>query len=172
MRFAVAALLLSVACHREDRFLGQEPVPRDTGAAVVPNTDLRAAGQPPPAMPSSGYEGNAWAISEGEKLFSWFNCTGCHANGGGGMGPPLMDEQWIYGSAPAQIRESIVKGRANGMPAWLGRIPDQQVWQLVAFVRSLSNLQPKAATPARSDHLDPASGQPDRTADDTPKSKP
>src|SRR5207245_319214 len=37
------------------------------------------------------YGGNAYAVSEGKRLFAAYNCSGCHANGGGGMGPPLMD---------------------------------------------------------------------------------
>ena len=39
------------------------------------------------------------------------------------------------------------------MPAWGGRIPEYQVWQLVAFVRSMNNLEPKAASPTRTDMI-------------------
>src|SRR4051794_18513796 len=61
------------------------------------------------------YQGNAYALSEGKRLYSAFNCNGCHAHGGGGMGPPLMDEKWIYGSAPEDIFKSIADGRPDGM---------------------------------------------------------
>ena len=37
----------------------------------------------------------AWHVSEGKRLYDGFNCTGCHAYGGGDIGPPLMDDQWI-----------------------------------------------------------------------------
>ena len=40
-----------------------------------------------------------------------------------------------------------------GMPSFGGKIPSYQVWQLVAYVRSLGGLQPKSATSARSDDL-------------------
>ncbi len=60
---------------------------------------------------------------------------GCHANGGGGIGPPLIKENWIYGGEPANLFDTIVKGRPNGMPAWGGRIPEYQIWQLVGYVR-------------------------------------
>jgi cytochrome c oxidase cbb3-type subunit 3 len=99
------------------------------------------------------YEENAYAIAEGGRLYNWFNCVGCHFHGGGGIGPPLMDEQWIYGSEPENIFASIVEGRPNGMPSFRGKIPNDQVWQLTAYVRSLSGLAPKAAAPARSDHM-------------------
>jgi cytochrome c oxidase cbb3-type subunit 3 len=82
-----------------------------------------------------------------------FNCVGCHAHGGGGIGPALMDGSWNYGSAPEQVHESIVQGRPNGMPAFGGKISDRQLWQLVAFVRSMSGLAPKDAAPQRSDHM-------------------
>ena len=99
------------------------------------------------------YEGNAYAAAEGQRLYDWYNCSGCHANGGGGMGPPLMDEKWFYGHEPEQIYETIMNGRPNGMPSFRGRIPEDQAWQLVAYVRSMSGLAPKAAAPGRSDGI-------------------
>jgi cytochrome c oxidase cbb3-type subunit 3 len=96
---------------------------------------------------------NAWAISEGKRLFSAFNCSGCHGNGGGAIGPPLMDHRWIYGYAPDNVHESIVEGRPNGMPAFRGRLTEQQAWQLTAYVLSLSGLVPKDAAGGRSDHM-------------------
>src|SRR5690242_18617526 len=44
------------------------------------------------------YQETPAAIAEGKKLFSRYNCTGCHGNGGGGSGPALMDDRWFYGS--------------------------------------------------------------------------
>ena len=81
------------------------------------------------------------------------NCYGCHANGGGAIGPALMDDKWIYGSQPDQIFATIVEGRPNGMPAFHGKLPDYQVWQLAAYVRSLSGQVPKDAAPGRNDDM-------------------
>lgn len=67
----------------------------------------------------------------------------CHFHGGGGIGPPLMDDLWIYGSEPENIFATIVQSRPNGMPSFGGKIPEFQVWQLAAYVRSLSGLTPK-----------------------------
>ena len=53
------------------------------------------------------------------------------------MGPSLRDSSWIYGGSNPHIFSSIAEGRAHGMPAWGTRIPDQQIWQLVAYIRSL-----------------------------------
>lgn len=93
-------------------------------------------------------------MSQGKQWFTWYNCNGCHGQGGGGSGPALMDATWLYGSAPEQIFTTIVDGRPNGMPAFRGRIPDHQVWQLVAYVRSMSGLVRKDAAPGRNDGLD------------------
>jgi cytochrome c oxidase cbb3-type subunit 3 len=107
-----------------------------------------------PAASTNPYEGNAYAISQGQRLFEQYNCAGCHFHGGGGIGPPLMDEEWIYGSSPARIYQSITEGRPNGMPSFGGRIPQDQVWQLVTYVRSVGNLEPPAAVSPRSDEME------------------
>src|SRR4051812_13825428 len=69
------------------------------------------------------YQETPQAIASGEKLFNHFNCTGCHAHGGGGSGPALMDDRWFYGSDPAQIFSTIIEGRPNGMPSFARKIP-------------------------------------------------
>jgi cytochrome c oxidase cbb3-type subunit III len=104
-------------------------------------------------QPEGRYDHIAWATSEGKRLFTQMNCAGCHANGGGGMGPALMDDQWLYGSNPESIYETIVAGRPNGMPSFRDRLAPTQVWQLVAYVRSMSGLTPKGSRPARGDHM-------------------
>jgi len=101
-------------------------------------------------------------------LFASMNCSGCHSNGGGGMGPALMDDNWIYGSDPDQVFASIAEGRPNGMPAWKYRLNNQQIWELVTYVRSLSGLIPKGARPSRSDHMVVAS-PPSQTPNSKPK---
>jgi len=49
-----------------------------------------------------------------------------------------MDQQWRYGGRLDQIYASIVQGRPNGMPSWARKIPDAQIWEIAAFVKSLS----------------------------------
>jgi cytochrome c oxidase cbb3-type subunit 3 len=120
-------------------------------------SDLIAGSPSPPGFAGNPAERNAPSLSEGKTLFSSYNCVGCHANGGGGMGPPLMDDEWIYGHRPDQIFKSILEGRPNGMPSFQQRIPDYQIWELAAYVRSMSGLVPKDVAPGRDDHL---SGKP------------
>ena len=99
------------------------------------------------------FDQNSWSLAQGEQLYQAYNCVGCHAHGGGGMGPPLMDEKWTYGSEPQQIYGSIVYGRPNGMPSFHGKIPDSQIWPIVAYVRSMSGLSDQSAANARDDHM-------------------
>ena len=71
------------------------------------------------------------------------------------MGPALMDDKWIYGSSIENIHATIRDGRPNGMPAFGGRVPDDQIWELAAYVRSLAGKSSKAAAPGRNDDLMP-----------------
>lgn len=150
----VIAVLAISGCKREDRpfrldtpYLGPQDGPRVSTLIPGPSEPVKHV--------YNDYENNAWALSEGKLLFQKYNCNGCHANGGGGMGPPLMDNRWIYGAAPEQVFASIMEGRPNGMPSFRGKIPDQQVWQITAFVRSMSGLVPIDAATNRDDHLNP-----------------
>jgi cytochrome c oxidase cbb3-type subunit 3 len=156
MRFVAVVCLLTVpACQRERQDLRPEPTRVAVYGNAARESELQPGGRQP--QPNVAYpdRGNAYDISEGQRLYAWYNCAGCHANGGGAIGPPLMKEVWIYGVEPANLFDTIVKGRPNGMPTWGGRIPEYQIWQIVAFVRSLNSLEPKAATPARLDTIEP-----------------
>jgi cytochrome c oxidase cbb3-type subunit 3 len=136
---AVAALG-ATGCEREARRFRESPPSAANVAAAA------AVGRNP-------YEGNAWAVGEGRRFYEAYNCVGCHAHGGGGMGPALMDAQWLYGSEPEQIATSIRDGRPNGMPPYRDRIPEPQVWQLVAYVRSMSGLASRYGVSGRTDHM-------------------
>jgi cytochrome c oxidase cbb3-type subunit 3 len=146
-------LLLFSACKREERGY-RVSAPAASRTEGIRLSELRPGEtQPPPVPVKNEYEENAYAMNEGKRLFTWFNCTGCHANGGGGIGPPLMDDMWIYGSQPEQVFSTIVQGRPNGMPSFRGKIPDYQVWQLAAYVRSMSGQVPSDAAPGRNDDI-------------------
>ena len=86
------------------------------------------------------YEGDKNAIATGGKLFVAYNCLDCHgAEGSGAMGPSFQDGRWHFGGSPGEVFESIYQGRPDGMPSWGGRITNDQIWMLAAYVRSLSS---------------------------------
>ena len=167
MRLLPVLVLLAVlpACEREDRQTRSDPVPRESKEeiALVP----LSPGTSPPVERRSGlgkdYEENSYHISNGKRLFSWFNCNGCHANGGGDSGPPLMDDKWIYGGAIENIAQTIREGRPNGMPSFRGKVPDDQIWELAAYVRSMGRHVPKAAAPGRNDDMHPGESEQSRS---------
>jgi cytochrome c oxidase cbb3-type subunit III len=147
-----ASFIIAVACEREERGFRVQ-TPDSNRIAAKRMTDLQAGQTTATPEVRNEYENNAQALSTGKQLFEQMNCVGCHAHGGGAIGPPLMDAKWIYGSQPDQIFATIVEGRPNGMPSFRGKLPDYQVWQIAAYVRSLSGQVPKHAAPGRSDDM-------------------
>jgi cytochrome c oxidase cbb3-type subunit 3 len=148
---AATALLLCVACERETRRYKELPAAANR-ETMVRVTDLQPGIPQQQGEVESPYENNAWGVGEGKRLYSAFNCSGCHGmNGGGAIGPPLMDDMWIYGARPEQIYATISQGRPDGMPSFGGHIPTEQIWQLVAYVQSMSREVNQATAPGRND---------------------
>lgn len=151
----LALLLICVAgCKREERVFDPGPASATPASGTV-LSEVSAGPKPMQSAPL-GYQQSAYTVAEGKRLYSAYNCVGCHAQGGGGIGPALMDAEWIYGSSLEQIHSTIVQGRPNGMPSFAGKIPDYQVWEIAAYVRSMSGLLPSDVSPSRSGHM-PAS---------------
>ena len=154
---AVSALLgaglLLAACSRETRILRQ-PTSGASTLNSVQVSGLNPGLRPIPSIQApSVYEESAYSVSEGQRLYEQYNCVGCHAHGGGGMGPALMDNNWIYGSDSQNIFATIMQGRPNGMPSFRNRIAEYQAWEIVAYVRSLSGLLPADVAPNRRDAM-------------------
>ncbi|HEY8973551.1 MAG TPA: cytochrome c [Burkholderiaceae bacterium] len=168
LAFGCAAML--AACEREKRDFdppqGKAQAPRTRNTEFQPGDPAPVAPPAAPAEPDTPYtvEGNAYAVSQGKRLYRWYNCSACHAPGGGGdWGPALSDAKWIYGSRPEDIYASIVQGRPAGMPSFGAHIPQDQVWDLVAYVRSLSGQLRIDVAPGRSDGMAPREPETRRT---------
>lgn len=157
MSAVLVLLIIAAGCERESRQFDKPAVNPDPRAQADAVSDLQP-GRPGRGMrefaSAGGYdEQSAYALAQGKLYYRWFNCTGCHAQGGGAIGPALMDENWIYGKDPAAIFATIMEGRPNGMPSFRGRIPEEQAWEIVAYVRSMSGLVSSDSAPNRSDTL-------------------
>jgi mono/diheme cytochrome c family protein len=77
------------------------------------------------------------AIAAGAKLFRQ-NCSSCH--GGEAMGTdkrPNLHSERIRAATPGELEWLLKNGSMkNGMPSW-SRLPEQQRWQIVSFLKSL-----------------------------------
>ncbi len=97
--------------------------------------------------------GDSEAISSGSKLFV-ANCAACHGESGKGDGPAsagldpkpaaLSDGELPSDLSDAYLYWRIAEGGSadpfeSAMPSWKGIFGDEQIWQLVTFIRSLSN---------------------------------
>lgn len=112
------------------------------GLRIINHAENLGAGFPvgvTPLEPRNPFEGNKQATTTGAQLFIEYNCIDCHgADGAGAMGPSFQDGRWHFGGSPGAVFESIYQGRPDGMPAWGGRISNDQIWMLTSYVQSLT----------------------------------
>lgn len=133
--------ILPGASHAQD----QGAAPSASELLNAPVTNLRIGDTSDAQHPAVPDLKNADAIQRGMALYDQMNCVGCHApNGGGGMGPSLSNSQYIYGSDPVNIYLSIAQGRPRGMPAWSQMLPEDAIWDLVAYIQSISKQEQQA----------------------------
>ena len=144
-------LVASTGCKRERRIF--DPGPEGATPANATILNEVSAGQRPVQTAPNGFQQSAYSVAEGKRYYQAYNCVGCHAQGGGAIGPALMDAEWIYGSSLEQIHSTMIQGRPNGMPSFADKIPDYQVWEIAAYVRSMSGQLPSDVAPSRSDHM-------------------
>lgn len=143
---ALGALAVGLgACDRDEQRLERDVLPSGVNPDVVRTSELQPGEPVPGRRLTNPFDDNPRAVQNGRTFYTWFNCAGCHgALGGGGIGPPLRDDDWIYGGRPDQIYMSILQGRPQGMPSFGGRIPDEVAWQIVAYVLSLGGAESSA----------------------------
>jgi cytochrome c oxidase subunit 2 len=115
----------------------------------------------------SGNTGNQTPAVAGQQLYQSLGCVSCHgANGEGGRGPTLaglFGRQTLLSTGQtvradeAYIRESIINPQAKLvagfgpiMPTFQGQVSEDQLVQLLAFIKSLQIVSPQPATPAQS----------------------
>jgi cytochrome c oxidase cbb3-type subunit 3 len=147
----IIATGLTTGCEREARRYRELPASasRETAVRV---TALEPGVPQQQADVQSPYQNNAWGMAEGKRLYAAYNCAPCHGvNGGGAIGPPLIDDKWIYGAGADQIYATISQGRPNGMPSFGGHVTTQQIWQLVAYVQSMAGQVKATSAPSRND---------------------
>lgn len=102
-----------------------------TGAVGLMSAN-NAAGQG--AAPAADPAAIAAAVAEGAPLFAR-NCAGCHgAEGQGGAGPALVNNQFVA-SESAVVNQIFLGNAERGMPAFT-RLTDQEIAAITNFVRN------------------------------------
>jgi mono/diheme cytochrome c family protein len=85
------------------------------------------------------YGGKPEAIQQGRTLWLQYGCSGCHGvGGGGGMAKPVIDGNWKFGGDDETLYK-LIKGQiaAQTMPKIFGEMPDEDLWKILAYVRSI-----------------------------------
>jgi cytochrome c oxidase subunit II len=119
------------------------------GEVILPDGSVGAAG---PVITDA--VGDPMAMA-GAQLFSSLGCAGCHRSDGAGVGPGL---EGLYGTENRisdgnlvladenYLRESILNpgaklaaGYSNVMPSYEGQVSEDQLNQLIAYIKSLSD---------------------------------
>jgi mono/diheme cytochrome c family protein len=84
------------------------------------------------------YEGQADAIAAGRNIFEE-HCAKCHGENAEGRKkrPSLRSERVQQQATVGDLHWLLVNGSMKkGMPSW-AKLPDPQLWQLVAYLKSL-----------------------------------
>lgn len=120
--------------------------------AIAHRQQPAAKGDPEAAKIQNPVEATQDSIAAGKKTFASV-CASCHGNEGkggivlsviedkGGTQPPdLTDNKWDHGSSDGEIFSVVKKGVAPDffMQPFDGRIPDNEIWNLVNYIKSFS----------------------------------
>ena len=94
------------------------------------------------------FTGKEDAIKEGRQLYLQAGCPGCHGSGGGGAmsgATAFIRDTWKFGGDD-ETYFKVIKGTYPGqtMPAVFGAtLTDEQVWKIIAWVRSIYKGDPE-----------------------------
>lgn len=105
--------------------------------------DIDTAGQAEPSAAANAeknpYTGDPAAIDAGRKLWRQTGCYSCHGGvAEGGVGPSLIDDEWVYVPTDKTIYKAISQGRRGTvMVSWSKDLNPDQIWKVIAYIRSL-----------------------------------
>lgn len=94
---------------------------------------------------------DAASIAEGKKVYEANNCISCHGqNLEGGIGPNLVDANWINGGGVKNIFRLVSEGSTNNpvMAPWKDVIKPSDIQKLASYIVSLGGTNPANAKEA------------------------
>ena len=144
VRVAAAVALFAFASVVDVPLASQQPAPAQPPPAQPPAT--AAPGAPAPGAPEAGRGGRGGGRGNPMVAIYTERCAACHGTeAAAGRAPNLFDDQWVR----AKDDEGIARVIADGVPQtemipFKGQLTDQQIWQLVAYLRTTgANAKPR-----------------------------
>jgi mono/diheme cytochrome c family protein len=143
----VLALFLSLSCNPNPQPEGLTPVPTLAPAAtltLIPSLEqpVSPGGEAVASSVPGGEVGASPAPPAGDSangaLVFAANCAACHGPdaAGGSVGPTLISAE-LKAQPDDFFRQTILNGRSGTvMPAWQGRLSEQEIEDVIAFLRS------------------------------------
>jgi mono/diheme cytochrome c family protein len=156
-RVSLLCLLLIVfACSSPASAADEPAAAANPNATKSPAEVVKSA---PRGSLKNPYTNNADRIAEGKELFQSYSCSGCHGGtGGGGMCPPVNGDVWFYGMQDDTLYRLITLGSVEMQKAGFDRLggpglqmppfgqiikTDDEVWKIIAWIRSVYSGDPK-----------------------------
>jgi mono/diheme cytochrome c family protein len=137
------------------RWIVQASILKDGQAVASAPFDLTVAAPGELAGPINPFEGDAAAVAMGRELYV-ASCASCHGDAGRGDGPSAVG----LSRGPADLTQHLQPGLhtdgqifawikdgypGTAMPAFGGTLSDEQIWQIVTYLRTLAQ-QPAVAS--------------------------
>ena len=102
------------------------------------------------------FNGNAQAIKEGKTNFEMICAGYCHVTESStrpGQCPSLFDCEWKTGAKDADIFRVMSDGvPKTQMIGFKGRLPDEMLWKIIAYLRAASKCQQDGKPSAAAAH--------------------
>jgi len=133
---AIAVVVFAIVVFGTSRASAQN---KDAGAGNIKQSTYAALADAPAKARErkNPFAGDPQAMAAGGKLFEQ-HCAECHGMKAGGTrkGPSLLQEE-VQQATPGTLFWLLSNGVVRrGMPVW-SKLPEQQRWQVVAFLQSL-----------------------------------
>ena len=154
MLVTLALLAIAFSCHAQQGQSSQnaeEKPPSPSAGAKIPPEALKVVN---PVKPTAA------SIAVGKKKYG-YDCAMCHGADGDGKGDLAIDMKlkMIDYRDPATLKSVtdgemfyVIKNGNGQMPSEADRLKDEDIWNLVNYIRSIpKNSKPPAAEKAKSD---------------------